>query len=897
MLALAASFCAYFALLVYCDLARPEPDGIAKEDGAVAAGSPAARAGLLPGDRVVMYDGVPIHGRVGWDRVAMNMAIGQPLQVAVVRDGRRIETTIVLERDARHWRTGEGLSLMTIRAAQLVTLVLGLVIGFKRPRALTARLGAWLLLTAGVFCVALPYRFAAVWRGLPLALGSVLWIPYLSTLAIPAILLTLFTTLPALRLRHSRGRVVATWLPMAIVVAPTAIDMWRMVYRPRAPAFTNDPFTPLIAVSIVYVGLVVGALVVAYRRLHDVNERRRVRVLTVGSTIGCLAAAVLSIAYRWFSPHRTVLGSPAFVALTFLLLACPLSFAYAILRHRLFDVRIIIRQGLRYALARRLLLSLVPVLGVALAVDLFLHREQALAAVLRTRLWVYLVIAGVAILAQARRGPWLDALDRRFFREQYDAYRLLRAVADDLRRAGSIERAALRVVAQIDAALHPHVVALFTRGADQVYRVAAAVPAAWSSVPLAPTHPAIALLEVLGKPLDLAPADSSIRHHLRPADLAILTSGGIELLVPVATALGRPAALIALGGRKSEEPYTQEDLDLLAAIGDSLAPMLDHPRPATAAPQPLEECPTCGLCFKKGTGRCPEDAEPLVASPLPHTLGERYELERRLGRGAMGAVYRASDHALDRKVAVKVVRSDLMGNLEASERFQTEARLAAALSHPNVVTVHDFGVAASGHAYLVMELLDGWTLREALRRAAPFSHERALHLLKGITGAVEAAHRRQLVHRDLKPENIFVVATAEGELVKVLDFGIARSLAPANGVTHLAYQTNGLIGTPRYMAPEQLRGEDVSPSWDVWALAVLAFEMLTARHPFEGGPLAAFVALAPQPPAVVEAAPLPGAVRLFFARALSADPVSRPPSAAGFYAELEQAWIAAGATT
>jgi hypothetical protein len=195
----AASFCAYFALLVYCDPPGPSRT-VSQEDGAVAAGSLGRRAAAR--DRVGC-DAL-IHGR--GDRVAMNVAIGQPLQVAVVRDGRRIETTIVLERDARYWRTGEGLSLMTIRAAQLVTLVLGLVIGFKRPRALTARLGAWLLLTAGVFCVALPYRFAAVWRGLPLALGSVLWIPYLSTLAIPAILLTRSSPLPALRLRITGPR-------------------------------------------------------------------------------------------------------------------------------------------------------------------------------------------------------------------------------------------------------------------------------------------------------------------------------------------------------------------------------------------------------------------------------------------------------------------------------------------------------------------------------------------------------------------------------------------------------------------------------------------------------------------------------------------------------------------
>jgi eukaryotic-like serine/threonine-protein kinase len=254
----------------------------------------------------------------------------------------------------------------------------------------------------------------------------------------------------------------------------------------------------------------------------------------------------------------------------------------------------------------------------------------------------------------------------------------------------------------------------------------------------------------------------------------------------------------------------------------------------------------------------------------------------------MGTVYSASDLALCRDVAVKVLRDDLAGNGDAVERFEREARTAAGFSHPNVVTIHDFGVTAGGRAFLVMERLRGRTLREEMERRGALPPARVLDLVRGVCAAVDAAHRRRLVHRDLKPENVFLAEVEDAEIPKVLDFGIAKSVwpVPARGTRQTA--TGVMLGTPEYMAPEQLRGEEASPSWDIWALAVLTYELLTGTHPFSS------IVVGRAEPGTAPGAGVGGAPATderwapFFEQALAIDPAARPPSAAVFSAGLER---------
>jgi len=254
----------------------------------------------------------------------------------------------------------------------------------------------------------------------------------------------------------------------------------------------------------------------------------------------------------------------------------------------------------------------------------------------------------------------------------------------------------------------------------------------------------------------------------------------------------------------------------------------------------------------------------------------------------MGTVYEARDGALERRVAIKVIRDDLIGSLAAADRFRREARVAASFAHPNVVTVHDFGVTDNSRAYLVMELLEGASLRETLRRATRVTPPRGLHIMRGVCHAVDAAHRRQLVHRDLKPDNIFIVEDGGEETAKILDFGIAKFALPAPDSARTA--TGVVVGTLGYMSPEQLRGGEPDPSWDLWALAVVAYEMLAGVHPFPGtsaldrwdGRAAGKIPLADSQAGRARS------LETLFGRSFSIDPTERPASALIFLHGFEQ---------
>lgn len=207
------------------------------------------------------------------------------------------------------------------------------------------------------------------------------------------------------------------------------------------------------------------------------------------------------------------------------------------------------------------------------------------------------------------------------------------------------------------------------------------------------------------------------------------------------------------------------------------------------------------------------------------TLDGRYHIVERIAAGGMGEVFRAHDAVLAREVAVKVLHRPLAADPGFVERFRREARAAAALSHPNIVAVHDWG-AVDGIYYMVMEYVRGQSLREILSEHGPLAPAQAAEILLQTLAALERAHRQGIVHRDVKPENIMV--TRDG-LVKVADFGLARAWADAR-IT----QDGRVSGTVQYLAPEQLQGEPADPRSDLYALGIVAYELLTGRLPFSG---------------------------------------------------------------
>jgi len=237
-----------------------------------------------------------------------------------------------------------------------------------------------------------------------------------------------------------------------------------------------------------------------------------------------------------------------------------------------------------------------------------------------------------------------------------------------------------------------------------------------------------------------------------------------------------------------------------------------------------------------------------------------------------------------------VIREDLITSGEAAERFRREAKAAASFAHPNVVTVYDFGMDSETRVFLVMELLDGATLRQRLEQQKRFAAPQILQVLEGVCAGLEAAHEQGLIHRDLKPENIFLARTREGEVTKILDFGLAKFLLPSNVAAATADTISGvLLGTPQYMSPGQLNGEGVSPAWDLWALAVIAYEMLTGAHPFPAssvGQMQYAIVHGQFTPVSIHLPDAPAEWQQFFARALNPNTANRPQSAKQFFSSL-----------
>jgi serine/threonine protein kinase/FixJ family two-component response regulator len=220
-------------------------------------------------------------------------------------------------------------------------------------------------------------------------------------------------------------------------------------------------------------------------------------------------------------------------------------------------------------------------------------------------------------------------------------------------------------------------------------------------------------------------------------------------------------------------------------------------------------------------------------------LAERYRLESRIGSGAFGTVYRAIHLELDSAVAVKVLQTGVSSDADAIARFRREGISACRVRHPNAVTVLDFGVTESGTAYLVMELLEGHSVFEELLRRRSLSPSRAAALLMPACDVLAVAHRAGIVHRDIKPSNIFLQRTPVGEVVKVLDFGIAK-IAGEQALKQQLTVEGAILGTPAYMAPERFGNKPFDGRSDVYSLGVTLFQMLEGRLPFAsaGDPMA-----------------------------------------------------------
>ena len=613
-------------------------------------------------------------------------------------------------------------------------------------------------------------------------------------------------------------------------------------------------------------GLAILAVVIRnHRAVRREDDRRRLRWVLWGTVLGLtpfLAHQLVGLATRIAGvPYNFGRWNPLVNLATVLI---PISFGYAIIKHHVFDITFVVRKGLQYLLAKnalRLLLAL-PVAGLAYGV--LAHRDQPIGQLLWTNSpYLYLILAAVLSLRfRAQLSQWLD---RRFFREAHDRQRILVELIDNVENLESASSVSKLVSHELEAMFHPQCLFVWYREGDKP-----ALTLSYSSggyihaVELPPSSPLLRLVERASDVIELPLAPmatpprkdagvGSAADTLPPAEREWLDEAGVRLIVPMTGTERHLVGLLMLGDKKSEEPYSSDDLKLLQAVARQIAVARENVRLKERVDQDrrlrhdvlahldtghfnvLKECPACGVCYDAAAVVCASDGTELTLSlPVERTIDGKYRLDRLIGKGGMGAVYEAADLRLARSVAVKIMRGRAFGDRQALRRFEREAQACARLTHPNIITVFDFGAVAADGAFLVMELVQGRTLRAELDRRGHLPAAVAAAWMEQICEGVAAAHQRHVIHRDLKPENVVVAATATGgETVKVLDFGLAKMRTAIDETPSLTHP-GAVLGTAGYMAPEQISGGEVDHRADIFAIGVMAAEAVVGRRPFRG---------------------------------------------------------------
>jgi hypothetical protein len=445
----------------------------------------------------------------------------------------------------------------------------------------------------------------------------------------------------------------------------------------------------------------------------------------------------------------------------------------------------------------------------------------------------------VGLVGLRARQSLQTAIDRLFFREQYDANQVLLALADRLRDVRSIDALVKLLTSEVDRALHLEAVDVLLRDhSSQEFRS----PLGRSrSLPL--SGYLVRLLEDTGVDVnvDLERPGAPARYAPAP-EREWLADSGFRRLLPIIASEGELIGLVALGAKRSEIDFTDEDRALLSGVARAGALALDSRlmrgaavAAVTEGEQIARECPACGLVASAKQESCVGCSSTLVDAALPIALFGKYRLEERIGAGGMGVVYRAIDVELNRAVAVKSLPRV---SPEDALSLRREARAMASVSHPNLATIYA-AEAWHGMPILVIELLSGGTLEDRLR-GGPLSVAEGLDLGLRLSSALERVHSSGVLHRDVKPSN---VGYTDAGVPKLLDFGLARVAAtsvPAGtqvslnrAGTDTPSASTEFVGTPLYLSPEALWGEAADASLDLWATAVVLFEAMAQAHPFE----------------------------------------------------------------
>jgi hypothetical protein len=592
-----------------------------------------------------------------------------------------------------------------------------------------------------------------------------------------------------------------------------------------------------------------------YRLAQEVDQHRRMKWVVYGSLLGIFPEIMILLT-------RLVLGSlglgqilsgDTFVALNQLANAAigivPITWGYAIIKHRVFEINVVVRRGLQYLLAKHVLQILLALPLVTLAYTIISNRNQTVSDIVSQNP-VYLSLIAVAAVGLKFRKQLKDRIDRRFFREAYDQERILLGLIDEIKELNSMSEISKLVSNEIEAALHPQSIHAFYREEERRDLTLGYSSAGSSQIVSIPetSH----LMRTIERVSGVQEYPFSHDAALPGEEAEWLDQLGISLIVPMCGTDQRPVGLLLLGEKKSEEPYSVNDRKMLQAIAREIAIVRENTllkarvnkeqkikREVLARFEEqninlVKECPTCGSCFDSSEDQCDRDGSELSLSlPVERTIDEKYRLERLIGRGGMGAVYQATDLRLHRGVAIKVMLGSMFGDSVSLRRFEREARTSARLNHPNIIAIHDYGAVGSEGAYLVMELVPGITLRQKLSQKGKIDSATAADYFDQILEGVKAAHEAAVIHRDLKPENILISKERDKSRIKILDFGLAK-VAQVDVNNSSLTARGAIVGTFGYMSPEQLTGEEADERSDIFSIGVMVVEALTGRRPFSG---------------------------------------------------------------
>jgi GAF domain-containing protein len=591
--------------------------------------------------------------------------------------------------------------------------------------------------------------------------------------------------------------------------------------------------------------LTVPALIVILLRgrAAPAHEQARVRVFAWALAAGTLPAC-LEVILEALVPAYTALLRESSVALTVMvalilppLLIVPFVTAYAVLVHRLMDVRIVIRVGIRYLLAKWTIVAFTFAPFALLISHVYERRNDSVAEVLAgptgATLLALAILCGVLL---AVRPALVRTLDRWFDRRGVDRSAVLAQSGTALRVVRTRSEFVTCVADAADRALSATAAVLFFDERRQAYVSAQGAPALSRDSALATIlmqEPTISVLNARG--------ENSIARFLPLVEQRWLDETAASVVVPIrTTGIERPAALIALGTRRDAIGYSLEDERFVTALASAAGIALENLRLRSEAvgEQDDEEfgvvCARCRRVIdsERGQAACPCGGA-LEPTSVPRRINNKFLVEGVLGRGGMGVAYLASDIALNRHVAIKTLPS---ASAEAMARLAREARTMAALSHPNLATIlgHE---SWRGTPMLVCEYLPGGTLQQRLARG-PLPVADAVAIGVTLLSALEYMHGQRVLHRDIKPSNI---AFTRDKTPKLLDFGLAGLLeqidpfALQGAAIGITVADTRPAGTVAYLPPQAFAGASPTIQFDLWALSVVMFEAIVGRHPFADG--------------------------------------------------------------